>query len=466
MSDSYKTKSFWCNNYGVAKSKFVRRRFTDDAPDTSHESILSYFMNVASARTTSPVSERQAAVALVLVTSLFFLWGFSNNLNPILIPHLKRSFSLSTTESTLVDSAVYIAYFVMALPAGYVMKRYGYKVGIIIGLIFFAAGAFLFIPAANTQSYVFFLFALFVIASGLGFLETAANPYAAKLGHHETGTQRLNLVQSFNGLAAAVAPVLGARIILIETYSEEQLASMTEGARKLALASEASTVKTPYFILGVVLLVIALTFLLTKLPKIQHKERRDKSKNILHAFKNRHLTWAVIAEFCCVGAQVSVFSLFVLYATESANITAVQAADFLGICGIAFLIGRFLGTFLMRFIRPNNLLASYAACSALLCVVAIFAHGMITVYAVIGICFFLSIMFPTIFALGITDLEGDTEYGSSLLIMSIVGGAIMPRVFGLISDNTGNIQLGYIVPLVCFVIVCYFGWRGYRVQYS
>jgi len=425
-------------------------------------------MNVPIARATSTSTETQAQTgfALMLVTSLFFLWGFSNNLNPILIPHLKKSFTLSTTQSTLIDSAVYIAYFVMALPAGFVMKRYGYKTGIVIGLLFFATGAFLFIPAANMQSYVFFLFALFVIASGLGFLETAANPYAANLGPHETSTQRLNLVQSFNGLAAAVAPVLGARIILTDGYSQEQLASMTEEARKVALASEASTVKTPYFILGVVLLVIALIFMLTKLPKIQLEQRKDKSKNILHAFKSKHLTWAVIAEFCCVGAQVCVFSLFVLYATVSADITEVQAADFLGVCGIAFLLGRFLGTFIMRYIRPNRLLAVYAAISALLCIVAISAHGMVTVYAVIGICFFLSIMFPTIFALGITDLGGDTEYGSSLLIMSIVGGAIMPRVFGLISDSTGNIQLGYIVPLVCFLFVAYFGWRGYRVQSS
>ena len=164
-----------------------------------------------------------------------------------------------------------------------------------------------------------------------------------------------------------------------------------------------------------------------------------------------------------MGAQVCVFSLFVLYATKSADITEVKAADFLGACGIAFLIGRFLGTFLMKYIKPNRLLAIYAVINTLLCIVAIVAHGMITVYAVIAVCFFMSIMFPTIFALGISDLGGDTEYGSSLLIMSIVGGAILPRIFGLISDGTGNIQLGYIVPLFCFVIVAYFGWKGYKV---
>ena len=420
-------------------------------------------MNTSVSTNIAATRVSKTGFAFILVTSLFFLWGFSNNLNPILIPHLKKSFTLTTTQSTLVDFAVYIAYFLMALPAGFVMKKFGYKIGIITGLMFFSIGAYLFIPAANTQSYTFFLFALFVIASGLSFLETAANPYAAALGPHETSTQRLNLAQSFNGLAAALAPVIGARVILTKGYTEEQLSAMTFDAKRIALASEASSVKTPYFILGSVLLLIAIAFALTKLPKIQHKETgRKKSQNILHAFKHPHLTWAVIAQFFYVGAQVCIFSLFVLYATKSADISEVKAADYLGACGIAFLIGRFLGTFLMQYIKPNRLLAIYAAINTLLCIIAIAAHGMITVYAVILICFFMSIMFPTIFALGIADLGGDTEYGSSLLIMSIVGGAILPRVFGMISDSSGNIQFGYIIPLICFVVVAYFGWRGYK----
>ena len=421
-------------------------------------------MNASFPKNAATSAVSKTGFAFILITTLFFLWGFSNNLNPILIPHLKKSFTLTTTQSTLVDSAVYIAYFLMALPAGFVMKRFGYKIGIITGLLFFSIGAFLFIPAANTQSYIFFLFALFIIACGLGFLETAANPYAAALGPHETSTQRLNLAQSFNGLAAALAPVIGARVILGKGYSEQQLSAMASDARRIALASEASSVKTPYFILGSVLLVIAVVFAFTRLPKIHHKETgRKKSQNILHAFKHRHLTWSVVAQFFYVGAQVCVFSLFVLYATKSAGISEMKAADYLGACGITFLIGRFLGTFLMQYIKPNRLLAIYASVNTLLCIVAITAHGMITIYAVIGICFFMSVMFPTIFALGITDLGGDTEYGSSLLIMSIVGGAILPRLFGIISDSTGDIQMGYLVPLICFVTVAYFGWKGHKI---
>ena len=421
-------------------------------------------MNSTSTATTSTTGKQtNTTFAFILITSLFFLWGFAHNLDPILIPHLKKSFTLTTTQSTLVDSAVFIAYFLMALPAGFIMKKFGYKIGIITGLLFFATGSFLFIPAANTQSYYFFLFALFVIACGLTTLETAANPYASALGPHETSTQRLNLSQSFNGLAAFVAPIIGSRVILTKGHSDAELNAMTESARKLALASEASSVKMPYLVLGSVLLLIAIIFSLTKLPAIKHKETGSSSKSIFHAFRHKHLTWGVIAQFFYVGAQVSVFSLFILYATGSAKLEQVKAADYLGVCGLAFLIGRFLGTFLMRFIKPNRLLALYAAINALLCVIAITAHGMITIYAIITICFFMSIMFPTIFALGIKDLGGDTEYGSSLLIMSIVGGAILPRIFGYISDATGNIQLGYIVPLVCFAVVSFFGWRGYKV---
>ncbi len=399
----------------------------------------------------------------ILITSLFFLWGFAHNLDPILIPHLKKSFTLTTTQSTLVDSAVFIAYFIMALPAGFIMKKFGYKMGIISGLLFFAIGCFLFIPAANYQSYNYFLIALFIIACGLTVLETAANPYAAALGNPATATQRLNLAQSFNGLAAAVAPVIGARIILTKGYSDVDLNAMTEAAKKIALASEASSVKTPYAILGFILLVIALLFALSHLPKIMETTEQSGSKHIFHAFRNRHLKWAVIAQFFYVGAQVSVLSLFILYATKSASITEVQAADYLGVGGFAFLIGRFSGTFFMKFIQPQKLLAIYAAINILLSIVAITATGLITVYAVIGICFFMSIMFPTIFSLGIKDLKGDTAYGSSLIIMSIVGGAILPRFFGFIADSSGNIQLGYIIPLICFVVVLFFGWKGYKI---
>ncbi len=400
----------------------------------------------------------------ILITSLFFLWGFAHNLDPILIPHLKKSFTLTTVQATLVDSAVFIAYFLMALPAGFIMKKYGYKTGIITGLLVFAFGSYLFIPAANRQQYVFFLVALFIIACGLTILETAANPYASSLGDPATSTQRLNFAQSFNGLAATLAPIIGGRIILTKGYTAAQLSEMTEQGRKLALAAEASSVKTPYFILGSVLVFIAILFAFTRLPRIQQHEEHTASKNIFHALRHRHLAWAVSAQFFYVGAQVCVFSLFILYATKSAGITEVEATYYLGLCGAAFLIGRFIGTFLMRYYSSATLLAIYAGINIFLCIIAILNHGMITVYTVIGICFFMSIMFPTIFALGIKELKADTEFGSSLIIMSIVGGAVLPRIFGYISDLTGNIQFGYVVPLICFQVVAFFGIKGHRIS--
>ncbi len=392
------------------------------------------------------------------------MWGFVHNLDPILIPHLKKSFSLSTVQSSLIDSAVFIAYFVMALPAGYIMKTYGYKAGIITGLGLFALGSFLFIPAANTQQYVFFLAALFIIACGLTILETAANPYASLLGDPATATQRLNFAQSFNGLAVTLAPIIGARMILTKGYSDEALVGMTEAGRKLALASEAASVKTPYFILGSLIVIIAIIFAIIKLPEIKPKDASVSGKIIKHTLRHNHLRWAIAAQFFYVGAQVCVLSFFILYAMKASGIDKIKAADYLGMgCGVAFMVGRFAGTFFMKYIKPANLLASYAAINVVLSFAAMFIHGMPAIYIVIGIAFFMSIMFPTIFSLGIKELDADTEMGSSLIVMSIVGGAILPPVLALISDVTGNIQLGYIVPLICFGLVFYFGWKGYRV---
>jgi FHS family L-fucose permease-like MFS transporter len=305
------------------------------------------------------------------------------------------------------------------------------------------------------------LFALFVIACGLGFLETAANPYAAALGSPHSSAQRLNLAQSFNGLAAALAPIIGARLILSENLEIDQLQAMDAVSQHAALVAEAASVKAPYLILSIVLLIIAIIFSLTTLPEIRSSHQAStKSRTVFDALRHRHLSWALVAQFFYVGAQVCVFSLFLLYTTKSAGITQVRAADYLGICGVAFLLGRFFGTFLMKYVRPSKLITYYALINTVLCVVAIMGQGMITVYAIIMICFFMSIMFPTIFALGIEGLGDDTEYGSSLLIMSIVGGAILPGVFGIISDSIGNIQYGYLVPLISFLVIAYFGWNS------
>jgi len=398
----------------------------------------------------------------ILVTSLFFFWGFLNNLNPILIPHLRRAFSLNTLQASLVDSAVYFGYFFMAIPAGMIMKKHGYKTGILIGLSLFAIGCFLFVPAANTMLYAFFLGALFIVACGLAILETAANPYATILGDPETSTQRLNFAQSFNGLAAFLAPLVGRALILSdEPLDDAALSAMTTEARNAYLMSETSTVKMPYLILGSIILLVAAIFFFAKLPDKKDDQETGKG-GFFHAFSHRHLSWAVAAQFFYVGAQVCIMSFLILFATKAAGITEKEAAYYASAGGLAFMVGRFVGTFLMKYVAPPRLLAIYALGCIALCLVAIFGSGMITLYAMIGIYFFMSIMFPTIFALGIQGLGADTKAGSSLIIMSIVGGAILPPLLGLISDKTQNIQYGYVVPMICFVVVLFFGLTGYK----
>ncbi|MFP9114406.1 L-fucose:H+ symporter permease [Flavobacterium sp. RHBU_3] len=397
---------------------------------------------------------------LILVTSLFFFWGFIHNLDPILIPHLKKVFTLNDLETAFVDFSVFIAYFVMALPAGYFMRKYGYKNGIILGLGLFAAGSFLFIPAANTQQYIFFLGALFVIACGLAFLETAANPYVTVLGAAETATQRLNFSQSFNGLAAFLAPVIGGKFILSEaTYTEAQLAAMPVAEKHALLVQEASTVKGPYMVLGILICIIAILFMATKLPDIKHEETEEQPSTIKKALTHSHLRWAIVAQFFYVGAQVCVLSFFIRFATMSAGISESEATWYAGFAGLAFMLGRFAGTFFMQFVAPNRLLMLYGLISMGLSLVAIFGSGMVTVYALIGIAFFMSVMFPTIFSLGISGLGHDTKLGSSLIVMSIVGGAFLPLGLGYISDLTGNIQYGYLVPLLCFTVVFIYSWK-------
>ncbi len=401
--------------------------------------------------------------AFILVTSLFFFWGFVHNMDPILIPHLRRAFTLNTVQASLVDFSVFIAYFLMAIPAGLIIKKFGYKVAILSGLSLFAIGCFLFVPAANTMLYEFFLAALFIVACGLAILETTANPYAAILGAPETSTQRLNFAQSFNGLAAFIAPIIGGKFILSQNpITDEQLGAMTETAKKAYLLSETSTVKMPYIILGIAILLVTVLFFFIKLPDIRKGHHEANSKGILNAMVHKHLRWAVVAQFFYVGAQVCVLSFLVLFATKAAGITEKQASVYSGVAGFAFLIGRFAGTFLMRFIKPEKLLALFSVASIILTLVTIFGSGIITLYAVVGISLFMSIMFPTIFALGIKDLGNDTESGSSLLIMSIVGGALLPLLLGYITDKTGSIQYGYSVPLICFVVVLWFSLKGHQ----
>ncbi len=403
----------------------------------------------------------------ILITSLFFLWGMAHNLDSILIPHLKKACQLSNSQSTLIDTAVFLAYFLMAIPAGMIIKKVGYKNSIIIGLVVFAAGAFLFVPAANSQAYELFLIALFIIGCGLTILETSANPYAAILGPPESASKRLNLAASFNGLAAMVAPIVGSLFILSgKSFTPEQMAAMPEAEKLSYLAEEAAAVKMPYIVLGTILVLVAILFYFMHLPsmKPEHTEVEVKP-GFFSVLKHRHLSWAVVAQFFYVGAQVCVTSFFIRMAEQGANMDEKTAAYYLGVYGALFTAGRFIGTFFLKYVKDYVLLSIYAALSTILCAVAIYGTGIYVIYALGAIGFFMSIMFPTIFSLGLVGLKNNTETGSSWLVMAIVGGAILPYGMGTLIDmNHDDIQSGYLIPLVCFLIILYFGIFGHKVK--
>lgn len=402
-------------------------------------------------------STNKTGTAIILITSLFFLWGFALNLNPILIPHLKKACRLSDTQSAFIDSASYVAYFFLAIPAGRFMNRFGYKGGIIFGLLLFALGAFLFYPAASTRSYVFFLCALFIIASGLAFLETAANPYITVLGDPATGTQRLNFAQSFNGLAAFMAPLVGGAFILSgKTLSATEEAGMSAQQLDSYLKHEASSVQIPYIVIGLVVLTVAVFLRKTPLPEIKEDDSLEVEGSIL---KEKNLMLGVLAQFFYVGAQVCISSFFIRFSYRVAGINEVSAAYYLSGALLCFMIGRFAGTFLMRFISPPRLLTAYSIIVMGLLLLAITTHGKNSVYALIAVQFFLSVMFPTIFALSVRGLGTKTKEGSSLVIMAIVGGAVFPVIMGKVSD-ANNIQVAYIVPAVCLLMVLYFAIKN------
>lgn len=418
--------------------------------------------------TSTANSGKKFLLPFILVTFLFFLWAFLHNINPILIPHLRKALELNDTQSSYIDIAVSLAYFLIAVPAGVFVHRFSYKSGILVGLLLFSAGAFLFIPAASTRSYGFFLTALFILSSGATFLETVANPYVSVLGAKETSEQRLNFAQSFNGVGAFLAPIIGGQFILsgIE-HTDEQLKNMSPELLNVYLQSEADAVKIPYLIIGIVVLLLFFIFLFIKLPEVKadDSELHGPTEFSMKVLRHRHLLWAVIAQFFYVGGQVGVGSFFIRYARYVADMSEKDAAFLWGsVAMVGFMVGRFAGTFLMRYIKAANLLSIYSAISVLLLIVALTANGNIALYSLLAIPFFMSIMFPTIFALGIKGLGEETKIASSFLVMAIIGGAVAPVIMGYISDKTGSIQNAYIVPLVCFLIVMYFGISGYKVR--
>ena len=414
----------------------------------------------------SPTATSQkTSVALILVITLFFLWALTSNLLPTLIPHLKKACQLDDLQSAFIDSAYWVAYFVMAIPAALIMRKYSYKTGIICGLVIAAIGAACFYPAAEIRRFDVFLAALFLMASGMTFLETAANPYITILGNPETSSQRLNFAQAFNGLGAFVSAFFLNKIILSGIdYTPEQLNAMKAAELQNYLSTEAHRVQMPYLAIAGVLLLVAVLFVITKLPHVP-EEKTTSFKIDFTVFRRRHFLDSVVAQFFYVGAQVCISSFFIRYTKYTSGMSEAEVTShhYLGYMLLCFMIGRYVGAFLMTKIKPQHLLTFFSACNILLLAYCVFIGGKFGLYAMMGVEFFMSIMFPTIFALGIKDLGNQTKIGSSFMVMSIVGGALVPLALGYVSRNT-NIQISYAVPLVCFFVILYFGWKGHKIR--
>lgn len=419
-------------------------------------------------------------IPLMLVTSLFFLWGLANSLNGTLVKQFQTALDLQRWQANIVETAFYAGYFVMALPAGVVMRKYGYKMGILFGLILYAAGAFLFYPAADVRSYSFFLVALFMIASGIAFLETAANLYVTVLGDPAKGDYRLNFAQSFNGMSIILGPVIGGLFIFSEKeYSAEVLAAMPIAESEAIRAAHAASVQTPYLLVGCVVSFVAILFAFTKMPELKSAEQKESKVTISDLLKHKHLVLGIIAQFLNVGAQVTLWGNFVdlkidyapetnlwivekIYQTTS-EMSATQMASFhASFAFILFLLGRFLGTFLMGKFKSNQILGIYAIGAVASLIIAMMGGGIIAVVALMMVYFCQSIMFPTIFALSCKNLGEGSKLASSLIIMSIVGGSILPPVAASLFKINTNMALA--IPLLCFSYIVYFAYRGSSIS--
>ena len=418
-----------------------------------------------------PITERRYVVPLILVTSLFFLWAFGVNLNDILIPHLKKAFHLTDFRSSLIQTAFFGGYFLAALPAGWLMERIGYRRGILVGLLACAAGALLFIPAASVRLYGFFLFALFIMACGQGVLEVAANPYVTILGPPESSERRLNLAQSFNSVGAVVTPIFGAAFILTGVeYSRAQLAAMTPAQLQAYEISEAATVKLPYLIIAGLFIGVATLFFFSHLPEVREEDGSQESsgevKGLRGLWPYKHLLKGVLAQFFYVGAQVGVASFVIRFAQYSVlDLPEKHAANYPKLHLLGFMIGRFAGSAIMKHVAASRLLSLFGV-SALTCLtVVLLGTGVAPMWALVLLGFFHSIMFPTIFALSLKHLGPHTKLGSSLLVMSIIGGAFFPAIMGYVSDAS-NIRYAFLVPFLCHLYVLYFATRGYRPAFD
>lgn len=426
-------------------------------------------------------------LAFALVTSLFFLWGLANSLNGSLIKQFQIALDLNRFQAGIVDFAFYLGYFFMALPAGYVMQKFGYKRGILLGLLLYGGGAFLFYPAAGARVYSFFLLALFTMACGIAFLETAANLYVTVLGDPKKAEWRLNFSQSFNGMSTILGPIIGAVFIFSKTeYTPDMLRAMAPAEADAIRVQEALSVQGPYLVIGSIIAVMIVLFAITKMPEVGEEAEQGTGKiSVFSLFRHRNLTLGIIAQFLNVGAQATLWGYFVDLKLDLSrdghwalaegymniinsvtgsptDLSPTQIAGFhASFALVLFMLGRFVGTTLMTRIRPNTVLTIYAVGALAMVLLAMATGGLTAIIALSFTYFFQSIQFPTIFALATKGLGAESKIASSLVIMSIVGGALLPLVAGALFAKGAVYAL--LVPLVCFAFIVYYAASGYQV---
>jgi FHS family L-fucose permease-like MFS transporter len=418
--------------------------------------------------TAQPLFPKGLAVPFFLVTALFFLWAVPSNLNDVLIRQFMKSFAITRFEAGLVQSAFYMGYFVLAIPAALLMRKMGYKFGIIVGLLLFASGAFLFWPAALMGRYGFFLFALFVIASGLSFLETASNPFIAQLGAPESAARRLNFSQAFNPLGA-ISGVLGGTIFI---FSGRELTPQQTTAMRLAntydayLKQETMRVVVPYLIVGMIALLWAFMISRIKFPEIarEHEGGQEDHGSFKELLRYPNFLFAIVAQFLYVGAQVGTWSYFIQYVQDGTHEPEKIAGYFLTGTLVAFGVGRFSSAALMRYVKPATLMGAYSLVNIALVAVGVAFPGWVGLWAIFVTSFFMSVMFPTIFALGIEGLDRNTKIGGSLIVMAIVGGAVLTPLMGWISQTQHSIAEAYMVPLFCYCGIALYSFLGVRMK--
>ena len=432
---------------------------------------------------TKPVVSREIVIPFILITSLFALWGFANDITNPMVSAFKKVLELNNTQASWVQMAFYGGYFTMAFPAAMFVKKYSYKKGVIVGLLLYATGALLFYPAAAFEEFGFFLAALYILTFGLAFLETTANPFILSMGDESTATRRLNLAQAFNPIGALSGLFIAQTFILGSLQSDDLDAqgnsvydTLTEGAKATVRSADLAVIRDPYVVLGVFVLFMMVLIALVKMPEKKEENHSSAAESVKRLFKNKRFVEGVVAQMFYVGAQIMCWTYIYQYA-ETLGIDNQSAVTYAYLALGLFLVGRWVGTYLLKFFNSGQLLMYFAFGAIMFTIGAIFIQGMTGLYSLVGISLCMSVMFPTIYGIALSGVGDDAKYGAAFLVMAIVGGAIMPVLQGAMLDIGGTgysdvkilgvpeVNFSFVLPLICFVVVAYYGGRTFRNSY-